>query len=115
MQKSDKGNSIVILNKQDYVGWVKELLSESSKFKVACIKDGKEIRHLIIVRTAYKAVLDELQLREKISEQTFWKLDPIGCKPGVLYGLSKVHKSLINGLHKMRPILSAIGTPSYNV
>ena len=43
------------------------------------------------------------------------KLNPVGSRPGILYGLSKVHKSLVNGLPKMRPILSAIGTASYNI
>ena len=115
IQKSDKGNAIVILNREDYVGKVKELLSDSSKFKVANVKEGKEIRHLMNVREDFKQVIDELLRMEKITQQTYWKLDPIGCKPGVLYGLSKVHKTLVNGLPKMRPILSAIGTAGYNV
>ena len=59
--------------------------------------------------------LDELRLRDKISQQTYFKLDPIGCKPGVLYGLSKVHKTLVQGLPKMRPILSALGTASFGL
>ena len=41
IQKSDKGNAVVILNKNDYVGRVKELLSDTSKFRVAGIKEGK--------------------------------------------------------------------------
>ena len=105
----------MILNKQDYVGRVKGLLSDSSKLKVASIKTGKEIRHMINVRNAYKEVLDELLRKGKISQQTYWKLDAIGCIPDVLYGLRTVHKSLVNGLPKMRPILSAIGTASYNL
>ena len=84
-------------------------------FTVAGIADGKEIRHLINVRKNHKLVLDELLKKKKISQQKYWKLDPIGCKPGVLYGLSKVHKTLVNGIPKMRPILSAIGTASYNL
>ena len=69
----------MILNKQDYVERVNELLSDSSKFKVASIKTGKEIRHMINVRNVYKEVLDQLLHKGKISQQTFWKLDPIGC------------------------------------
>ena len=63
----------------------------------------------------FKNILDKLFIKQKLSKMTFHKLDPIGCKPGVLYGLSKVHKVLINGLPKMRPILSAIGTAGYGV
>ena len=51
----------------------------------------------------------------KISASEFEKLNPVGSRPGILYGLSKVHKPLVNGLPKMRPILSAIGTAAYSV
>ena len=70
---------------------------------------------MVNVRKSFKEILDELLLREKNTKQTFYKLDPIGCKPGVLYGLSKVHKPLVEGLPKMRPILSAIGTAAYGI
>ena len=70
---------------------------------------------MINVRNVYNEVLDVLLRKGKISQQTFWKLDPIGCIPVVLYGLSKVHNSLLNGPPKMRPILSAIGSASYNL
>ena len=33
----------------------------------------------------------------------------------MLYGLSKVHKMVINNKPKQRPILSAINTPTYNL
>ena len=32
-----------------------------------------------------------------------------------MYGLAKVHKQLINNCPPFRPILSAIGTPTYNI
>ena len=34
---------------------------------------------------------------------------------GVLYGLAKVHKQLVHICPPFRPILSAIGTPTYNI
>ena len=42
-------------------------------------------------------------------------LYPSGSKPGVLYGLAKIHKALEDGTPSFRPILLAIGTPTYNV
>ena len=35
--------------------------------------------------------------------------------PGILYGVSKVHKQLKNNCPPFRPILSAIGTPAYKI
>ena len=43
------------------------------------------------------------------------ELYPSGSKPGVLYGLSKVHTALEDGIPSFRPILSAIGTSTYKL
>ena len=36
---------------------------------------------------------------------------PNGCRPGVLYGLAKVHKQNC----PLRPVVSMIGTPQYSL
>ena len=38
-----------------------------------------------------------------------------GSKPGVLYGLAKIHKALEDGILSFRPILSVIGKPTYKL
>ena len=115
IQKSDKGNSIVILNKSGYIDKVKDILLDSSKFSKVNVAPGKEIRYILNQQERFKVVLDALLASGKISNQEFNKLNPVGSKPGVLYGLSKVHKPLVGGLPKVRPILSAIGTAGYNL
>ena len=50
-----------------------------------------------------------------ISEKEKNDLYPSGSKPGVLYGLAKIHKALEDGVPSFRPILSAVGTPTYNL
>ena len=45
----------------------------------------------------------------------FFKLRPVGSKPGILYRLTKVYKPLINGLPSFRPVLSAISNSTYKV
>ena len=47
-------------------------------------------------------------------EQLYKELYPRGSQPGVMYGLSKIHKPLINNFPKLRPILSAINTATYS-
>ena len=42
-------------------------------------------------------------------------LSPSGSRPGIMYGLAKVHKIVRDGLPSFRPILSAIGTPTYKL
>ena len=61
--------------------------------------------------------MENLKNKNIISEQDFAKMAPVGCSPGILYGLCKVHKEVPVGdrCPPFRPILSAIGTASYNL
>ena len=45
----------------------------------------------------------------------FKRMWPTGSSPGILYGLCKVHKVTQGDCPPFRPILSAIGTASYNL
>ena len=47
LQKADKGNSVVLLNKADYTKRMKERLSDASKFKEITVELGKEINLLL--------------------------------------------------------------------
>ena len=67
---------------------MKELLSDSLKFQVTGLNNDNILRNLTNVRASFKDVLKTLKSKGKISQQMFYKLDPVGCKPGILYGLS---------------------------
>ena len=43
------------------------------------------------------------------------RIKAIRSRPGILYGLCKVHKAITDVCPPFRPILSAIGTPSYKL
>ena len=47
IQKLDKGKSVVLLNRNDYIKQMNEMLSDSSKFKKLDIKPTKEINGLL--------------------------------------------------------------------
>ena len=79
-------------------------LFDPKKFKIANIKPGKEIRHILNQEKKFKITLNDLYEKGNISASDFAKLNPVGSRPSILYGLSKVHKSLVNGLPQMRPI-----------
>ena len=50
-----------------------------------------------------------------MTNELYEKLRPVGTQPSVLYGLGKIHKPLVENIPKLRPILSAINTPTYNL
>ena len=47
IQKSDKGNSVVILDRPTYVEKVKEIIADTSKFRKLKIKPGKDYNYII--------------------------------------------------------------------
>ena len=50
-----------------------------------------------------------------INKATYKNIKPAGSRAGVLCRLGKVHKEINNGLPPFRPILSAIGAPTYKL
>ena len=90
---------------------MKELLSDVVKFKDITVEPGKEINLLL----QHEGNLIEFFKRVKSSVTTdlYKDLYPQGSQPGIMYGLSKIHKRLVNGFPKLTPILSAINTGTY--
>ena len=121
IQKADKGNVIVIVEKTAYVAKMESILSDESKFKKVtfCQKRHKnnELDYLLEQQEEIIDFLKELVDCGVISDSVFNQLKPTGSQPGVLYGLCKVHKGVCadGSPPPFRPILSAINTPSYKI
>ena len=106
--KPDKGNAVVIVNRNEYVEKVEQILNDSTKFQKLTsdplkdtLKREKQLRSFLL----------DLKKQDTINDALYERLAPTGSKPGILYGLPKVHKANL----PFRPILSAIGTHSYNL
>ena len=118
IQKADKGNVIVLVDKADYVRKMEGLLSDTNKFQPIGFDNlNGDLRHLLDKEEELRDFLQDLKNKNVISDQDYARMVPIGCSPGILYGLCKVHKEVPPGdtCPPFRPILSAIGTASYNV
>ena len=115
IQKSDKGNSVVILNKLDYITLMNELLADTSKFKKLNIDSGKDYNFIINQERRISTTLRNIKNSGGMLNSLYEKLNPTGTQPSVLYGLSKVHKPAVNNIPKLRPILSAINSPTYKL
>ena len=96
-------------------------MSDSTKFKKVNFnpkhKVNKELRHVLDMEEAIKHCLDDLLHRNYLSEEDYKLMKPTGSRPGVMYGLCKIHKDVTNGrdLPPFRPILSAISTCTYSL
>ena len=47
IQKADKGSTIVILSKNDYIWRVNQVLDDTSKFKRFQVQEGQALNHII--------------------------------------------------------------------
>ena len=124
IQKTGKGNSIVVIDKLDYVNSLLELLEDQNKFTEIKIPEGKDILNIMLaheknivdfVKTLRINYKEQHHLPGGISDNNYWKIYPQGTRPGRLYGNAKVHKALVNGIPPFRPIISAIGTSSHKI
>ena len=97
IQKADKGN-FVLVDKADYVSKMEGLLSDTSKFQpIGFERHNGDLRHILDKEEEIKAFLSNLKDKGVISNQDFAKMVPVGCSPGILYGLCKVHKEVPSG------------------
>ena len=69
IQKSGKGDSVVLLNRNDYIKRLNENLSDSSKFKKLNVKHGKEINFLLQQEDRLTDFLKKI--KRSISEQLY--------------------------------------------
>ena len=53
--------------------------------------------------------------KKEISIEQYKDLSPSCSRPAIIYASVKVHKTVTDGLPSFRPILSAIGTPTYKL
>ena len=107
IQKSDKENTVVILNKDVYIKHIESLLSDKAKFEKANTK--KVLLNFFVNRD--KRIIEYLKSLKSsgaLSVEQHKKSKVVGSKPGL-------HKNMVNRCPPFRSILSAIGTPSYKI
>ena len=108
--KPDKGNGVVVMDRNAYKRGIFNIISDTSKFKVidndpTLQREGKLQRFLRALKN--KGHLDK---------NTYDSIYPVGSQPARFYGLPKMHKARQpNATPPFRPIVSSIGTYNYNL
>ena len=110
IQKTGKGNTVVITDRESYLKGIKLLLSENTKFIPLNIDQSKWLNYIVDLEKKLKEHFKILEKDYKISEDEFKSICPISTRPGILYGQPKVQKTVINNIPQFWPILSAINT-----
>ena len=92
IQKSDKGNSVVIADKADYLDKMDNLLNDTRKFEKINLKNDGILNFAINQEKRVDNILKELVPSKSISEETRRSLKPVGTRPGIMYGLCRFTK-----------------------
>ena len=100
---ADKGVALVVIDKQEYVKKAEDLLWESSYKKIAEDPTAKQKNKLI-------SILKKIKANGGLKDELYRRLYPTGAGSPKFYGLPKIHKPGI----PLRPIISSIGTVTYN-
>ena len=112
IQKADKSNSVVLVNRDVYVKHMANILKDNTKFEKVDIKT-----RVLNVQVNHEKRLNEILKRLKyagsLSDKQYKIIKAIESRPGVLNGLCKTHKVMADVCPLFRPIVSAIGTPTY--
>ena len=97
-QKADKSNTVVITDRENYLKGIKSLLPDNTKYIPLNIDQNKWLNYIVNVEKKLKEHFKTLEKDNKISEDEFKSICPIGTRPDILYGQPKVHKTVINNI-----------------
>jgi len=106
--RPDKGNGIVILNRNDYIEKITQIVDDYSKFRKV---EDDEKKLIIRLEDKLNNNLRSLKQQATISEDFYNQAFKTGSCLGQLYGLPKTHKEG----YPVRPILSAYNSHNYNL
>ena len=102
IQKSDKRNSIVLMNRDDYINRMETLYQIQSIFKNSRYQKTRITTTLRLNKKRLVDVLDTLHEKNATTPDNKTILTPDGPSSARLYGIPKIHKA------KYRPIICKI-------
>ena len=114
IQKFGKGNSVVIVDKETYIKTIKNLLNDQRKFKRVTWKNNAFLIFVVNQQKRIDTIFKNLVDSNSMSKEMPKSIKPVGSRPGTMYGLCKVYKQEVDGCPLLRPVLSALQTPTYN-
>ena len=88
-----------------------ENLNDTRKFEQIDLKNDGILSFVVNEEKRVVNILKKLVTSNGISEETRRSFKRVGTWPGIIYGLCKVHKNIIDNCPSIRSIWSAINTP----
>ena len=111
IQKSDKGNSVVIVDKDTYIKRMGNLLSDQRKFEKVTLKNDAFLNFVVNQEKRIDTIFKNLVDSNSISKEMHKFVQPVETRPGITYGNCKVHKQQADGCPPFRPIFRLYRLP----
>ena len=115
IQKSVNGNSVVVVDREDYLRKMHNDLSDQKKFTIVNLKDDTLLNLAVNQEKHVDKVVKELVESNSRTEKNWYLLKTVGSGSSVMYSLCKVHKVSVENCPPFRPILLALNTPTYKI
>ena len=97
IQKSDKGNSVVIVDKETYIKRMENLLSDERKFERVTLKNDAFLNFVVNQEKRIDTIFKNLVDSNSMSKEMRKSIKPVGSRPDTMYGLCKVQKQEVDG------------------
>ena len=94
--------------KEKYIQGVINKISDSSKFIPLNIPQDNYINYIVNAEKKIRKLFNNLYDNNKISEDEFLKICPVGSTPGILYGNPKIHKQVVDQFFLLLTLLDII-------
>ena len=103
---------MVLVDRGVHVKHMGNILKDNTEFGKVDIKT-RTLNFQVNHEKLINEILKRLKSSGSLSYKQYKKIKAVRSRPGVLYGLCKVHKVIVDVCPPFRPILSAIGAPTY--
>ena len=97
------------------IGKMKSIVSDCSKFEKLDIQEEKNLNVILNKEKILRVIIKHLYEKDCFIKSENLKTCPTGSKPRILYRQVKVHKPVEDHCPSFRPVLLAIGTPTYDL
>ena len=86
IRKSDKGNSVVVVQRQDNLKKMHDILSDQKKFSKVSLKDDTLLHFPINQEKHVDKVPKKLVESKSMTEKAMKSLKPLSTRPAIMYG-----------------------------
>ena len=96
MQKSGKCNFVVIVDEADYLDKMENIPDDTGKFEKINPKNDGTLSFAVNQEQRIDNILKKLVASNTLSEETRRSLKPVGTRPGIMHGICRFDKDIID-------------------